>query len=154
MALSPTSSHGSSGSVGGTALLTVVRNTTGGTKSSNSVTQADVDATNSVFTFTAPASGNVLIRVTFTGGISTGSQNGLWGLREAAANVYGPVDASLGATATATFAIVSATALITGLVAASSHTYKLAFSVTNIAASMSVFQSTADPVTFEVWSAP
>ncbi len=129
--------------------------TGGTTASTTSATQADVDATNALVTFTAPASGNVLVRVTCAVQFSNAAGLGQLGLRESTTNITGPNNVMLGGTGQGQIVLVSPVWKITGLTPASSHTYKLAFSRTS-AGTFSVNQvgsSGAWPVTFEVWSA-
>jgi hypothetical protein len=89
-------------------------------------TMTDADATNAAVTFTAPASGNVLVRASCYGahdGGATGSN--YWGLREATSTI---------ATALTTGGVIhyarkTVTFYLTG-VSAGSHTYKLAHRAT------------------------
>ena len=89
-----------------------------------STTFVDLDATNAAITFTAPASGNVIVRLT---GLQSGSGGPyFWGLREASSNIGTPVrigDGSVaGSGAVATF-------YLTGI-SSGSHTYKWSHCVT------------------------
>lgn len=131
-------------------LLAVVKNVTGGTKSTTSATQSDVDATNSVITFTAPASGNVVVRVTANCNILAAQQNAFLGIREGSTDVINKEFALQGNTSfIATYEVAWST-YITG-VTAGSHTYKLAFAV-NGSTTLSVLQALG--VILEVWAAP
>lgn len=83
----------------------------------NSGTVADVDATNLIVSFTAPASGAV--RVTLNGMAASSEQ---WALREASSTIAGPRTVNNGNNAdrfTAYF-------IVTGLTPGSTHTYKWA----------------------------
>jgi hypothetical protein len=91
--------------------------------STASAVLADVDAANLAVTFTAPASGNVLVQATCWIDSNTPGQRGRLGLREGSSNIGQPVsvtrDADNGYLVTASFSV-------TGL-SAGSHTYKLSF---------------------------
>lgn len=141
---------------GGTGLLALFVQTAGTNKTTTSATQADVDATNAVVTFSAPASGNVLVRVTCHIGMSANFQNGRLGLRESTTDVAGPYDAIVGTAAQTTFQTHSLAFRVAGI-SAGSHTYKLAFAVSG-GATLTVLQigsgGTIYPVTMEVWAAP
>lgn len=134
-------------------LLAIAVNTAGGNQTTTSATEADVDATNAKVTFTAPASGNVLIRVSCTCYVSNNNQNAFLGLRESTTNLgAGAVFAIQGQTATALEMVISWVMYLTG-VSGGSHTYKLAFSV-NGGATFIVRAATATPMVFEVWACP
>ena len=126
MAGVPSSSHGASSGSG--AVLAQVVNTAGGNTSTTSATQADVDATNAVISFTAPASGNVLVMVNVIGGVNAAAQNCFLGLREATTNVAGPDDVMQGLPAASHDELICKYFYLTGI-AGGSHTYKLAYSV-------------------------
>ncbi len=135
-------------------LLAVKYNTTGGNKTTTSATQADIDATNAAVTFTAPASGNILVRISIEINLSGGVQNAFLGLRESTTNL---VNGTTGTFAMQGIAAASEeqvvwTAYLTS-VSAGSHTYKAAFSV-NGSITMTVRQAAASPLVMEVWAAP
>lgn len=134
-------------------LLAVNVNTAGGNKTTTSATEADVDATNALVTFTAPASGKVLVRCTSTININGVNANAFFGLRESTTNLgAGNVFAVQGQTATSQELLIPWAMYLTG-VSAGSHTYKLAFAV-NGGASFVVRASAANPMLFEVWACP
>lgn len=118
-----------------------------------SATLTDMDATNASVTFTAPASGNVLIHASVLSSNST--VNGAtvyFGLRESTtdlATVY-VVNASVGEVGVASRR--SVTFYLTGI-SAGSHTYKLAHSASS--GSTSTFTGPLfGRVVIEVWAAP
>lgn len=125
----------------------------------NSTTLADVDSTNLSVAFTAPANGKVLVRLTgnvepMNGG--TASQM-FFGLREAAATVTNSeqsvtaIDSSFGTTS---HVKVSSAHYVTGLVAASAHTYKWAWKRASGGGTIGLRSGSTDPLTIEVWAAP
>ena len=110
---------------------------------------ADVDATNMVITFTAPASGKVLVRLTAYN-YPPGSGYHIWyGLREGTTNI-GQVIACEGTTTSDT--IASCPIYLTGL-SAGSHTYKWAAWVDSGSANL-YYGANAGGATMEVWAAP
>lgn len=115
---------------GGTDRLLAVARWASGTGSTASATFVDVDATNSKVTFTAPASGKVLVRLTGVAApaAAVGSLYS-WGLREGTSVVAGTEGNSVAlravTTASQQFAAVSMAFYLTG-VTAGSHTYKWA----------------------------
>lgn len=137
------------------ALLAFFQQTGGANQTTTSATQADVDATNAAITFTAPASGKVIVRVTANVHMNAALQNGFFGLREGSTNIFGPNFAFQGNASFSTTSVVEWVAYLTG-VSGGSHTYKLAYSVAG-GASFSVDQvgasATNFPVTMEVWAA-
>jgi hypothetical protein len=124
--------------------------------STTSATRADVDATNMVVTFTAPASGNVLVRLSTWADI--GTANVLYfSLRESTSNLGYPVMVLRGATQQ----VYAAAAIYLTGVSAGSHTYKWAFATdgTGTAGRIIVGQSAGTgtqfgPGVMEVWAAP
>lgn len=117
---------GGSSSSGGILAATAYNPGTLASYTTTGTTAADVDATNLVVTFTAPASGKVLIRLSGPGGASgSAADNMYWELRESTAVVAGPAIAETG-TGTANRR-PAATFVVTGLTASSSHTYKWAW---------------------------
>ncbi len=120
-------STGTGGGGGGSssgAILGVtkyIRGTDGAIASTGSGTLVDVDATNATVTFTAPASGNVLVRwEAFIA--SDATHYAMIGLRESTTIIAGP---DLAWNATAAGARVGSTFYVTGI-SAGSHTYKAA----------------------------
>lgn len=115
----------------------------------NSTTFADIDATNMVITFTAPASGIVIVRlIAFCNGV-TGSVTLGWGLRESTTDIATTVVSAIGPVR------VSADFKLTG-VTAGAHTYKWSQAsfggVANTYAGGTVGASGAGPAVLEVWS--
>lgn len=124
----PVPSAGGGGGSGSAVPLAVMRyapgsDTTIGTIASS--TQGDVDATNAKITFTAPASGKVIVRVACPGNTSTNG-NCFLGLRESTSNIAGP--ALVLSTSGVSMAVREF--YLTG-VSAGSHTYKAAFSTSS-----------------------
>lgn len=87
---------------------------------------ADVDATNLVVTFTAPASGNVLVRLEAPVTKAGGGQ-GYWGLRAGASDVVAPQVVS--DYSSSGFARCTEAFYIAGLTAGTSYTYKWSYKV-------------------------
>ena len=151
----PYISGGSSGGSGGaTTPLAFFVQTAGTSASTTSATQADVDATNAAITFTAPASGIVLVRATFQGQLASAAQFGQIGLREGSTNIAGPNFCMVGNASFGVHALCSPVWRLTG-VTGGSHTYKLAFASTG-AVQFTIHQiasaATDWPVTMEVWT--
>ena len=137
--------------IAGTRLAIVV-NTAGGNQTTTSATEADVDATNAVITFTAPASGNVVVAATCTVNISAANNNAFFGLREGTTNLgSGLTFACQGQTATQQEILVPWKMYLTGI-SAGSHTYKLAFAV-NGGGTFISRASSASPMILEVFAA-
>ncbi len=123
--------------------------------STASTTLVDVDATNLAVTFTAPASGKVIVRLQ-AGCYNTGNY-GQFGVREGTTNIaVGRVNANNAAGPTAVRSF-----LITGI-SAGSHTYKFAFSAGGSGGTMNLYYQTDDPAvasasigpaSIEVWAA-
>src|SRR5207248_7856600 len=102
-----------------------------GLTSSTSTSFVDVDATNQAVTFTAPASGNVLVRVTATIGNTNATWNTFVGLRESTTNLSNTsriTDSSSGTVVLPQSFVYYLTGLASG-----SHTFKLAFRTENAA---------------------
>lgn len=141
---------------GGTSSLIGITSYGPGTTGSYSTTttQADVDATNVKVTFTAPASGNVLLRATVQAfaGSSTGSL--LLGWRESTTDIVTKQQTLVDTTAGDAY-IVSWAAYLTG-VTGGAHTYKLAASHATNAFTVRWGDGAGDPppVVLEVWAAP
>ena len=113
-------------------------------------TLVDLDATNAAITFTAPASGNVLVRLS---GLQTGGPgNVFWGLREGSGDIGAPVRLGLGSS---TAIRAAAEFYLTG-VSAGSHTYKWAHkAVAGGATTSQVFTGPSiGPLVMEVYGAP
>lgn len=121
-----------------------------GTSVTNSTTTlTDIDATNLAVSFTAPASGRVLVRLTGVVG-GTGVQGLYWGLREST------TDLAVYFVRTSTANDIASIAIpITGLTASSSHTYKWAQKVGGASASVTTFLGTSSTLAvMEVWALP
>lgn len=117
----------------------------GGDYSTGSSTQADVDATNVKITFTAPASGKVLV----VAECNVYNINGVMrlGLRESTTDIAGPIRVISGAN----MVRVRVAFAVSGI-SAGSHTYKLAFSSTGTS---SVIDATSpSPIVMEVYDNP
>lgn len=124
-----------------------------GSWGTSSATQADVDATNAAVTFTAPASGKVLVRVTALMRVDTLAKGGYLGLRESTTDLITKEIVLLPNTAGLPYATISRTFYLSGI-SAGSHTYKLAFAVDTVA-TFSIFYGNGNgPLTIEVWAAP
>lgn len=150
----PTGPTGATGPTGTGSLLAIAQNTAGGSKTTTSATQADVDATNAVITFTAPASGNVLVRVTVTANTdATANANCFLGLRESTTNVVNKTFAQQSQLYGTIEQLVVWSAYISGLTPGSSHTYKLAFA-SNSSEPFTLRASATNPMILEVWSCP
>jgi len=107
-------------------LLAAISYTAGTAYNIATDTLTDVDATNLAITFTVPASGKVLVRLTGSCA-AAGSATYQWGLREATAEVGSTQPVINNASASATsFQRLTATFLITGLTPGASKTYKWA----------------------------
>lgn len=119
------------------------------TQASNTMTV--MDGTNVTVTFTAPASGNVLVRCSVLIGIPASGDTYL-GLIEGVATVATAYALATNAAGVAPAGRVTVTFVLTG-VSAGSHTYKLAHRVT--ANSTSAFTGpNYGQAIMEVWSAP
>jgi hypothetical protein len=118
----------------------------GSTYTTSSATLADVDATNLKVTFTAPASGNVLVRLTCNGHPSSGNYM-QWGLRESTTDLGTAVRAS----DTTTDWVLSTVAVYLTGVSAGSHTYKWSFASSSGTATL---HTGIGPAVMEVWSCP
>lgn len=94
--------------------------------STTSTAWADVDAANLLVSFTVPASGKVLVRLTAYADVSTNTQQYYWGLRSGTTNVNG--SAGL-ATRSADGQTVSIACIISGLTPGAVVTYKWAHAV-------------------------
>lgn len=124
------------------------------TYTATSGTLVDADATNLAVSFTAPASGNVLVRLTGTMRLNAAVANRvLWGLRESTTNIGGGDSAGVyvGYAFTGSVSILQSTSVafvLTG-VSAGAHTYKWAIGCTANGGGLLVDAS--NPATMEVW---
>lgn len=111
----------------------------------------DLDATHLSVVFTAPASGNVLVRLTCGAYAEAAGAVLLWGLREATTNIT-PAAHILGDGPSGPWVVCSRSFLITGI-SAGSHTYKWA--VERKAANCNMrYGGDYGPAVMEVWAAP
>lgn len=93
-------------------------------RAGSSASYADIDATNLAVTFTAPSSGDVLVRLTGLCGISSGASNQVfWNLRESTSDLAG-TDAQIVNAAAVSNTMKSHACVVTGLTAGNSYTYK------------------------------
>jgi hypothetical protein len=138
------------------AILAAISVTTGDV-TTNSASLADADATNFKVTFTAPASGNVLVMAQASmapsSGGSSASALAAWGLRESTTNVAGPVSVARAGVAPSSNVtrVVTQYFYLTG-VSAGSHTYKMAHQVDSSATTI-IFGSGTTPFVMVVWAA-
>lgn len=121
---------GDKGDAGPSALLAVNRYApaTNTTFSTTSTTVADMDTTNMVVTFTAPASGKVIVRLSAYADISSNAQQYFWCLRDTSPALIS--GASLGAFRGTDGNPYSGSIYITGLTPSASVTYRWAHGVT------------------------
>jgi uncharacterized protein (UPF0333 family) len=115
---------------------------------------ADVDATNMIVTFTAPASGKILVRLNaFADETSVGEF--YWGLRESSSDISGSITRIIRETGSDRY--VSMPIYLTG-VSAGSHTYKWSAAVSTGTSRIIIQDGSATgkwgPAIMEVWSAP
>lgn len=123
-----------------------------------STTLADVDATNMSVTFTAPASGNVLVRLSaYSDYNDVNSSEAFWGLRESTTDLAGSVTRVL---RVAELGYLSVAMYISGI-GAGSHTYKWSYAIASggqknriIIQDGSVAINKWGPGIMEVWAAP
>lgn len=137
-------------------LLAVVQYRPGaaGTYDTTSASFSDVDATNVVLTFTTPANGKVLVRCQANVTIGGATEEMEWAIREAAATVANTTSRIYyNDSGSDHIFIVGYDIYITGLVAASSHTYKLAYRSLH-GGTVTIEKGPVYPVTMEVWAAP
>lgn len=130
---------------------------TSGNHTTTSGTLADVDATNAAVTFTAPASTNVLVRLTgqcsadVSGGSNVGAYT-VWGLREGGStlNAGNIVErCSLSSATTVIYRYISIAFVVAGI-SAGSHTYKWAYSTS--AGTSQLGTGATAPAVMEVWA--
>jgi len=137
----------------GSGGLIAVKDYTGGAGSYSIVSASlvDVDAANLSLTFTAPASGNVLVKL-WAVTANTNHTNYFFGVREGASIVGGPIYAgdNVSAGAVQIGDQISYTPIYISGIAAGAHTYKFAAS-TN-AGTLSIRQG--GHIVMEVWAAP
>lgn len=139
-------------------LLAYKANTAGNyTTGLSSATLADVDATNMAVTFTAPVSGNVLVRL--SAACSAGDTNAnaylTWGLREDTTIIAGGVGESIvhrnPNDASAYQVIGASMAFVLTGISAGSHTYKWAYAISTGNAAV-IKANSSSPAIMEVWA--
>jgi hypothetical protein len=114
---------------------------------------ADVDSTNLAVTFTAPASGNILVRLCAYADETTNGEF-YWGIRESTTNVTGSIGRIIRTTTDAGF--VTYSFYLPGI-SAGSHTYKWSAAVSTGTGRIIMQDGTAGtwaPGLMEVWAAP
>jgi hypothetical protein len=117
-----------------------------------STTFADVDATNLVVTFTAPASGSVIVVLTAAAHTNTTVLLG-WGLRSSGADVTDS-KANVGYSSGDVQPRISSRVLITGLTVSTSYTYTWSHARTAGTGTCSTeYGGATGPAVMEVWSA-
>jgi hypothetical protein len=124
---------------------------TGSNVTSTSTSLTDIDATNFAITFTAPASGNVVVIMSGTAQLDTTTGKlYYWGLRESTTDIQAKTIAeSIGV---GVFHYKAVRFYITGLTPGSSHTYKGAHKRTT-GATFGIVGGADDPRILEVWEA-
>lgn len=134
-----------------TSLLASVHDVAGAPVAATSASFVDVDATNLAATFTVPASGAVLVRVTAR--INVANANSYdWNLREGAADVAGTAQLVLYHDAGGSIQIrTTAVWKLTGLTPGASKTYKLGHARSFGTGTTDIRRGATDPVTIEVW---
>ncbi|MFA5003706.1 MAG: glycosyl hydrolase family 28-related protein [Candidatus Saccharimonadales bacterium] len=121
------------------------------TLSTTSTTFVDADAVNLAATFTAPASGRVLVRLTAARSLAGTTPVQYWNVRSAAADVAG----TAGMIATATSRSRSThTAIVSGLTSGTAYTFTWghASNAGTVTSTLNI-GSTDGPATMEVWTA-
>ena len=156
-ATGPAGTTGATGATGasGTGILLAVHAyapASDTTDSSTSTTFVDVDATNLAVTFTAPASGNVLIHVQVNVTSNNATGDIYVNLREGSTNLAN-TSRLVDAVSSNTLTQIMCAFYLTGL-SAGSHTYKLGYKTTTAATTVAVnLGPNFGQVVFEVWSA-
>ena len=121
-----------------------------------STSLVDLNASNNVVTFTAPASGNVLVVLEALVQPDNGNVSGkvaYWGLRESTTNIAGPYEAAVQhVTGSAYYTRASLSIYLTGI-SAGSHTYKWAHRASSSAQTICVGGS-QDPRVMTVYACP
>lgn len=146
------STGGGSGGAGSAELLAYKAHSAGD-ETTTSTSLADLDATNAIVTFTTPASGNVLVRLSAT--VSPGTTSGAfcsWGLRESTTDIAGAAGDSIAARGVGTTdQYVGATKVfvLTGI-SAGSHSYKWSWAVS--AGTATLKANANSPAVMEVWA--
>jgi hypothetical protein len=122
--------------------------------SSSGTAMQDVDATNMAVTFTAPASGNVLVRLNAFTDSNSAAGDMFWGLRESTTDLPGIARLLRGANDEGYNSVAF---YLTGI-SGGSHTYKWAFGASSGTVRIIIQDGSAigewGPGIMEVWSAP
>ena len=142
-----------SGSSSGGGLLTAITYNPASTTSlsTSSATFVDADATNLKVTFTAPASGQVLVRLTAARTSSGTSPVQYWNVRSGGSDIAGTGGVI---SATTTRSRNSHAVIVSGLTSGNSYTYTWGHMVTGTTATSTISVGSTDgPATMEVWSA-
>jgi hypothetical protein len=121
---------------------------TAAAKSTTATTMTDIDATNLAITFTAPASGTVIVRCSGPHRMSASSSGGRWGLRNGSTTVG---DCSATPSAANSSAYLSIPFRVTGLTGGASVTLKWAWLTTTGTVNLDI--SATAPAVMEVLSA-
>lgn len=130
---------------------------TAGDEAITSTTMADLDATNAVVTFTAPASLDVLVRLTAV--VQPRQASGAyvsWGLRESTTDIAGANGESIVARAAAANTPewrAASLAFILMNISSGSHTYKWAAAI-DAAGTANQKANSSAPSVMEVWALP
>jgi hypothetical protein len=127
---------------------------TSGDETTSGATLADVDATNAAVTFTAPASGNVLVRLSASASPgSTANAFQTWGLREGSSDIAGAVAESIvvrcATAGTEQYIGATKVFVLTGI-SAGSHTYKWSWAQSSGTGTMRA--NASSPAVMEVWA--
>jgi hypothetical protein len=141
------------GSGSGSGLLGIVSYNPGAITSlqTSSATFVDADATNLKVTFTAPSSGQVLVRLTAGRTLSGTTPVQYWNIRTGGADIAGTEGVM---SASTTRSRNSHSAVISGLTAGVAYTYTWGHRVTGTAATSTISTGSTDgPAVIEVWSA-
>lgn len=137
-------------------LLAITQYAAGSGYTMNSSTLADVDSSNLAVTFTAPANGKVVVKLTGSVEPNDSAQEVYFALRESSSTVSGTeqtviaTDVDLGGTA---HIRLTAVMYVTGI-SAGSHTYKWAWRRASGGSTIALRSGSTDPLTMEVWAAP
>ena len=153
-----TTGGGSGSGSGAGTLLALKEEKAAHTYSTTSSTLADVDATNMAVTFTAPASGNILVRLTAYCDIAAAAAApfGRWSLRESTSDIAGAGGSVIRAHSATVGADNTASVVfkLTG-VTGGSHTYKWSYAVTDNATLFRILVGAGGndqpPAVMEVW---
>lgn len=142
-----------SGGGGGGGLLAVVQYRPGSATDvpTTGTTLTAVDATNLSVTFTAPASGKVLVRLSSTGYANATTSHLMWGVLDSGGAV---VYAASYVTQSASQQAHHRSFLVTGLTASASYTYRFAHARSAATNGSTRYGGNDGPAVIEVWEAP